>query len=127
MLLTSIPLFIVLSLTNSLLFEGLSKFPSIARTIEAFVLIGLSAYSIFEISKDESISIIDEPRFWIVGAIFLHTIFTLILFAMANQLQASSPQAVILWKMFNLTINIIANFMYARGILCQVQAQKSGQ
>ncbi|MBA4313142.1 MAG: hypothetical protein C0417_10995 [Chlorobiaceae bacterium] len=126
-LLFSIPIFIIISIVNSWLLEGLTKFPSHSRSIESVVLIGIGAYTLFELSKNSVMSLLSDSRFWIVFAILLYSMSTLLLFALSNTL-AIQPMHIyrLVWSLLNFDVNIISNFLYAGGILCQNQAQRSG-
>ena len=122
----SIPVFVFMSIGTMYLRGNLQQFNHYSMSIESIILVGISAYTLFEVSKESVGSLLREPRFLIATAVLVYFASTLILFALSNVLLTLPKQTVRVVFTFQVIMNIISNLIYAKGFLCQYQVQKSG-
>jgi hypothetical protein len=122
----SIPVFAIMGITNMIRLQDLHHVNSYGLTVEGMILVGVSAYTLFELNREGAGSLLREPRFLIGTGVLLYFTSTVIFFALSNVLLSFPRQtALLVWSLHNM-VNILANFVYAGGILCQYPAQKSG-
>lgn len=121
----SIPIFVLFSIFNTSVLEGLNRYPSNTISLESVVFIGLSIYLLFYISKSTEESLLRNSKFWILLARLLRPESTLLLFSISNLLINTPNEFRLVYSILNSSPNILANFVYAVGILCQVQKQRS--
>ncbi len=124
-LIYSVPIFALFSIINSIFFERLYDYPSHSLSLEATLFIGICAYTIFILSRDGEKLLTSDGRFWILFGKLFSSLCTLIMWPLSNLLKNIPNEFKLIYILFHLTAMIIANFLYAGGILCQGQNQRS--
>ncbi|MFQ5709956.1 MAG: hypothetical protein ACE5HO_21075 [bacterium] len=118
---TSVIGFALIWLTAKLFIEDLSSFDSFTASLEGILLVGISAYTLYELSKDEASIIYKVPRFWIASAILIYFTGNMMILAFGNTIITEMEKAwTIQW-----IVNILTNLCYTGGFLCLQRRRKS--
>ena len=120
-----VPIYALFSIINSTYVERLTDFPSHSLSLEAIVLIGICVYTIFILSRDEESLVTSDGRFWILFGRLFSSLTTLMMWPLSNLLKNMPDKFRLIYILFHLTAMIIANFLYAGGILCQAKNLRS--
>jgi hypothetical protein len=120
----SIPLYVALGIIL-ICTQNLRMSNSLGISIESVLMVGITAYTLFDLNRKSEELLFREPGFWIASALLMNFICTILFFAL-NNLILSLPieTAQMIWALKNI-IGIIANLIIVKGLLCQYQAQKS--
>jgi hypothetical protein len=112
--------FTILWLISKLTFEPLSTFNSYTSVVARLLQISISVSIFFDILKDSNVSLRNDPRIWFASGIIIYSTGSLILCILFMEI-AKFPIALFkaIWHI-NLALNIISEFLYARGIWCRV-------
>lgn len=117
----SIPLFAVMGIIVTLVLENIQQFNSFSQPVASLALVGVAAYTLFELNKESFNSVFRQPRFWIGAGVMLYFSGTLVLFSLGNVLLDASAQWAKTIFILSVIMNIVANLLYTGGFLCQVQ------
>jgi hypothetical protein len=106
----SIGFFAFIWIGAKMFMENLSYWDNYTASLESVLLVGVSAYTLFELSKENRTSLYKEPRFWVCGAVLVYFTGNLMVFALINIITID-------WPIHSL-LNIVANLFYTGGFLC---------
>lgn len=119
-LLISIPVFVLIWIVAKFWFEDFSHFDNYTATTAALVLTGISAYTLFQISAENTGMIFDDTRFWIAAGVLLYFTGNLFFLALINDIiKFLPPNYVRLVWSFQWVVTVTANILYGGGVLCQ--------
>jgi hypothetical protein len=112
--------FIIFWLISKFTFEPLSTFNSYTSVVARLFQISISVSVFFDILKDPNVRLKNDPRIWIASGIMIYSTGSLILCILFLEI-AKLPLEVFktIWQI-NLFLNIVSEFLYARGIWCRV-------
>lgn len=113
----SIPLFALIWFASKLFLEGFNQIDNFTSSLESMLLVGVSAYTLYDLSKEYLFTIYKEYRFWVAGAVLIY--FT------GNQLFFALSNIINVWPLHS-ALNIIANLSYTLGFLCLPRHLKYG-
>lgn len=85
------------------------SFDSYTASLEGLVLIGVSSYTLINLKTKSLDNLTGDYRFWICSAVLIYFSGNLLLFSWSSMI---AP-----WWIHNL-LNIAANLLFAKGILC---------
>ncbi len=108
----SIPFFTFIWIGAKVFMENLNQWDNYTASLECVLLVGVSAYTLFELSKDNTITIYKVPRFWVSGAVLIYFAGNLMVFSLINII-------IITWPIHS-ALNIISNLCYTGGFLCLI-------
>jgi len=122
-----IPFMMALMIVNILFFQPITQANTYVMSIHKLLLIGISAFALLELSKENIYPLTREYRFWVATGILFYNVTTLIMFSLLNNIIPHQDiQLVKVLFSINIILNIITYIIYAEGFLCRHQAQKSG-
>jgi len=114
----SIFLFVVVEIGAVLFYENIRQFDSTSRTVEGIVFIGVAAFTLYGISRDETTIPLRDPRFWIAMTVLFYFAGTTVIFAVFSALiKIPSDQTKVIWLLL-LALNPISYLLYARSFVC---------
>jgi hypothetical protein len=87
------------------------------KTLKGILLIILSGYLLIRISMEDSITMTQDFRFWILSAMLIYFSLTEVIFATASFVLENQPAVHYAWA-FHSIINIISNLLFAIGFAC---------
>lgn len=105
----SIPIFAMIWVMAKFFLEGFNEIDNFTSSVESVLLVVVSAYTLYDLNKENVVSIYKEPRFWVAGAVLIYFSGNLLCFAFSN--------VVLVWPIHSV-LNIIANLLYTGGFLC---------
>jgi hypothetical protein len=116
-LLISIPFFVLFSISIKMTLEDLNHFDNYTATFESIILVGISTYTLFNVSRKNRGALYSKPCFWVGIAVLIYFSGNLLAFALSK--------AIVTWTWHSI-LNIIANLCFAGGFLCFHQRQNYG-
>jgi hypothetical protein len=117
----SIPLYGIISIVFLIWLEREDQFNNYSKSLECILLISISAYTLLDVSKHTTQSLLKETRFWVSTAVLIYYTSSLMLNALSNMLMSFPLETVrIVWTV-NTCILIVANLLYSKGFLCQAR------
>jgi hypothetical protein len=105
----SIPLFLLIWFAAKLFLESFNQFDNFTSSMAGVILVVVSSYTLYDLSKENSVSLSRDPRFWVGSAVLIYYTGNLMLFALSN--------IITIWAIHSI-LNIIANLIYSGGFLC---------
>jgi len=87
-----------------------------------FILVA-SVIALYVVAKSTAVSLTDEPLFWITSGNILYASGLIFLLAVSNDLLALSPPYFTAAWDLNWSLIIIANVLFAKGLLCKATSQ----
>lgn len=105
----SIPFFILFSIGTKLFLEDYGYFDSYTVTVESIIFVGISTYTLRNLTRENRGFLCSEPSFWVGIAVLIYFAGNLLTFALSK--------AIVAWS-WHATLNIIANVCFAGGFLC---------
>lgn len=111
--------FIVLWATDMIFFFNPNEINTVTQLAVRIILIVMSAVTLQAMMRDERSSLFERPAFWVSIAVILYSSTTLVVVGLGNQLLALGLSYFdVAWDI-NWTFIIIANVLYAKGMLCK--------
>jgi hypothetical protein len=105
-------------------FEGLNSFSTFARTAEALGLTCLSLYYFYTLMKsDHFIQLEKSPYFWINTGVLLYFMGNFFMFLSYKFIMEHDLASHGYWTVHSM-LNIIANLLFAIGLLCKTPEWK---
>ena len=87
------------------------------KILKGILLIIVSGYLLIHISKEDSIMLAKDYRFWILSAILIYFSTSEVVFATANFVLENRPAIQYAWAIHSV-INIFSNLLFAIGFAC---------
>jgi len=115
----TIPVFVSLWALLAVFFEKFGEFNTVSKPTEAILLIGASAYSLYQVNKEKIEALFVQPSFWIGSGALIYFTGTVLFFAVTNLLLRHSPEELRIASFAVSLMNTVANILYARGFLCK--------
>jgi hypothetical protein len=113
--------FVVFAAADLILFFDPKEINTVLQMADRIILIVMSTITLQAIIKDEGSSLAKRPVFWVAISVILYSAGTLMAVGLGNQLMALGRSYFdIAWNI-NWTLIIIANILYAKGMLCKSQ------
>lgn len=125
-LLISIPVFLLVGISMMVSIERMSQISSISRSIEGVLLIMIASYTLFKIQARSEMPLLRNESFWVSIAVLIYFLGTIIFFALSDLLRTLPPEVLGVVAIGYTSINVLSYVLYARGFVCQYQAQKFG-
>jgi hypothetical protein len=111
--------FVVLWATDMIFFFNPNEINTVTQLAVRIILIVMSAVTLQAIARDERSGMFERPVFWVSIAVILYSATTLMVVGLGNQLLALGISYFdVAWDI-NWTFIIIANILYAKGMLCK--------
>jgi hypothetical protein len=104
-----------------LFFFNPEKIDTVTQMVERILLIVMSIITLQAVMKDEGSSLVERPVFWAAMSVILYSAGTLMAVGLGNQLMALGRDYFVFAWDINWTLIIIANILYAKGMLCKSQ------
>jgi hypothetical protein len=114
----SIPLFWMWSAIVFLWIEQTTSFSTYSRSLEAFLVVTISAYALIELSKREVASLLTFPAFWVCIAVLVYFTGSAVIYASSNILLELSLEALTIAWTAKGGLNILANLFLGIGFTC---------
>ena len=89
----------------------------------AFILT-MSILVLHEVAKSTSISLVDEPIFWVTTAAILYSSGALFIYGLMNDLVKMGKSYFMAAWYINWSLAIISNLMFTKGLSCKTLPQK---
>jgi len=96
---------------------SLMEFNNYEKTVKGLIFIFLSAILLVRLSRDESIMIQRDYRFWIAAAVLVYFSATLIVFSTANVFLQDHHRAMEYSWLIHSVVNIAGNILLASGFI----------
>jgi hypothetical protein len=122
----SILLMAAFTIVNTFFFQSVAQVSTYGMSIHKLLLIGISAFVLLELNKENIYPLTREYRFWVATGVLFYNLTTLLMFSLTNLILSYGEQFFKPIFMMNLALNIIMYLIFAKGFLCSHQAQKSG-
>ncbi len=120
-LLTVAAAFVIFWVSDLIFFYTPGQINTVAQLVDRILLIVMSIITLQAVIKDEASSLFERPVFWAAISVILYSAGTLMAVGLGNQLMALGRSYFdVAWDI-NWTFIIIANILYARGMLCKSQ------
>lgn len=114
---SSIGAFFIFFGGTGVLAERPQMFDSYAASLEGVMLIAISTYTLIMLNRGNTNRLTRDYRFWICSGVLIYFSGNLMLF--------SWSRIIVAWWMHNI-LNVLANFIFAGGILCSRLQQNFG-
>jgi hypothetical protein len=89
--------------------------------VSRLFFIGIALVAFYSVSTDGFSPLVERPVFWIVIGVLMYSSGTVLVFGLSNRLmEMGLPYFVTAWQI-NWTLQIAANLLYTKGMLCKVQ------
>ncbi|MDX9759442.1 MAG: hypothetical protein RBU27_09800 [Bacteroidota bacterium] len=116
-MLASIPVFLVVWLSATFIFQTSGSFDSIFLSIESIVFVFLSVVTLAKEMRDSSVLLVDNPRFWVASGVLVYFAGNLFVFALIEQLlQPGVTRYHSAW-MIHTALNVTKNILFTLGFL----------
>ena len=113
--------FVIFWVSDLIFFYTPGQINTVAQLVDRILLIVMSIITLQAVIKDEASSLFERPVFWAAISVILYSAGTLMAVGLGNQLMALGRSYFdVAWDI-NWTFIIIANILYARGMLCKSQ------
>jgi hypothetical protein len=114
--------FAVFWAADLIFFYNPGQINTVAQIVDRIFLMVMSAVTLQAIMRDETVSLYQRPVFWAAISVILYSAGTLVAVGLGNQLLEIDPTYFeVAWNI-NWTFIIIANLLYAKGMLCKSPA-----
>jgi hypothetical protein len=111
--------FVVFWAVDLIFFYNPGEINTVAQLVERILLIVNSVITLQALMKDERSSLLQRPVFWAAISVMLYSAGTLVAVGLGNQLMSLGTDYFIFAWNINWTLIIIANILYAKGMLCK--------
>ena len=91
------------------------------QLVDRILLIVMSTITLQAVMRDEGSSLLERPVFWAAISVILYSAGSLMAVGLGNQLMALGRDYFVFAWNINWTLIIIANILYAKGMLCKSQ------
>jgi hypothetical protein len=113
----------LIAIANVFFVQGIKEYPSISNTALSIMAILFSLVYFYQLfTRQEFVQIQKEGFFWINSGIIFYYSITIFMFMLRKQLYLAHQQD---YYMINNITNIIANLIFAVGLLCKPQQKTS--
>ncbi len=114
----SIPIYIFAWVAGILWFGGVAETFTYMAPISAAMLVLASSYTLLRIDRSEGSPVLSIPSFWISSATVIYFGSTFVFTSLIGSLSKASVPTMQLAYSVQSVVNILANFVYAGGLLC---------
>jgi hypothetical protein len=111
--------FIVFWAVDLVFFFNPHEINTVTQMVERILLIVISTITLQGVVRDERSSLFQRPVFWAANSVILYSAGTLVAVGLGNQLMALGMDYFLFAWNINWTLIIIANLLYAKGMLCK--------
>jgi hypothetical protein len=113
--------FVVFCAADLIFFYDPNQINTVLQLVDRIILIVMSIITLQAVMRDEGSSLFQRPVFWAAISVILYSAGTLMAVGLGNQLMALGWSYVVFAWDINWTLIIIANILYARGMMCKSQ------
>jgi len=122
-----IPAFLLLWGGLTITTESLEKFPQYVKTVESFLLVAVSAYTLVSRSRSLVEPLAQQDWFWVCVGLMIYFSMLAVLNPVANLLLEQDSMALLMAVFeVNAALIIVHNILFAWAIRCQQQQMNSG-
>lgn len=112
-ILFSIPLFVIACVMSVIVFRNLDQLNVFTTSLSCILYAIISAYTLYQLQKDDSGSLYKDYRFWVSSALLLYSAGALSFFAFTKLF----PN---IWYA-HMAVNIVVYLTFAVGFLCHIR------
>lgn len=106
-------------LLNAFFIEGIRAYPSLSNTVLSLLLIIISLLYFYQLlNRQEFMQIEKQGMFWINSGVLMYSGINIFLFMLLSRM---SPQDTATYYSLHSVTNVIANLLFAIGLLCKPQ------
>jgi hypothetical protein len=113
--------FVVFWVSDLIFFFDPGQINTVTQLVDRILLIVMSTITLQAVMRDEGSSLLQRPVFWAAISVILYSAGTLVAVGLGNQLLALGRSYFVFAWYINWTFIIIANILYAKGMLCKSQ------
>lgn len=114
--------FAVVWTVDKIFFEIANETNTAMALASRLLLFGLSLLMIGVVSRDTTTSPSHKPVFWVATGVLLYSTGTFIMAGLSNRLLHLDVTIFVIAWHINWFLLIVANLLYAKGLLCRTQA-----
>jgi hypothetical protein len=112
-ILFSIPLFVIACIMSVILFQNLGQLNVFTTSLSCILYAVISSYTLYQLQKDDSGSLVKDCRFWVSSALLLYSAGALSFFAFTKFFPG-------IWYA-HVGINIVVYITFAVGFICHIR------
>ena len=110
----------MLVFVNAVFVQGIFSFPSISRSIESFLVLGMAFYYFHFIFKEGKVKYLDRSFwFWVNSGLLIYFSSNLMLFLFTHLLSNREDQLFLAAWSIHGVLNVILYAFYYKALLCQ--------
>ena len=125
-LLASIAVFALFWICASMFLEHFDEPASYTNSLSRLVYCAVALYTLRHLALESAISLLKEPRFWIVSALLVSSSGDLMFYSLRGVMAGLSMEDLKLAFSIHWILAIISNLLYSQGYLCRSPRNSGG-
>lgn len=118
-------LYVGFAFWNAIFWQRLSNFNNVTFALGALILVAFSIYYFIEIfQKQESVSLLTEPSFWICSGLIFFNTCALPYFGLIHKIESLPDVMIARITIAEIILNIFLYSTFAVSFLCRLQIRK---
>ena len=114
----TIPCWILLWITMTLLGEKLFEVNNITRAVEGLIILIIGFYTLFKLDNKEMSLFFISPKFWLISGTLVYFSGTIIIFSLANIILNNHQEIWMLHSIYNITMHLCCAYGFVCVKLC---------